>query len=166
MDKRAVLLSIKPEWCEKIIAGKKTIEIRKTAPKLEAPFVCYMYMSKHRWAFDLLRSLGLNDLADRLVEATGKVVAEFICNDVERYCECSKESERFYLREDEWLSVYPINYAPTCLTEKDFLEYGQGKNLYGLCVSALQVYEAPKPLESYGLVRAPMSWCYIKKEGK
>lgn len=26
---RAVLISIKPEWCAKIISGRKTIEVRK-----------------------------------------------------------------------------------------------------------------------------------------
>ena len=30
---RAVLLSIKPEWWEKILAGEKDLEIRKTAPR-------------------------------------------------------------------------------------------------------------------------------------
>ena len=29
---RAVLMSIKPQWWEKILSGEKTLEIRKTAP--------------------------------------------------------------------------------------------------------------------------------------
>ena len=33
---RAVLLSIKPEWWEKILAGEKDLEIRKTAPRAGA----------------------------------------------------------------------------------------------------------------------------------
>ena len=37
----AVLISIKPEWCEKIAGGEKTIEVRKTVPKLKPPFKCY-----------------------------------------------------------------------------------------------------------------------------
>lgn len=32
---KAVLISIRPEWCEKIMAGQKTIEVRKTRPKME-----------------------------------------------------------------------------------------------------------------------------------
>lgn len=39
---KAVLLSIRPEWCEKILSGEKTVEIRKTRPKLEPPFKCYI----------------------------------------------------------------------------------------------------------------------------
>lgn len=30
---KSVLISIQPEWCEKIVNGEKTIEVRKTAPK-------------------------------------------------------------------------------------------------------------------------------------
>lgn len=43
---RAVLISIRPEWCEKIADGEKTIEVRKTRPKLETPFRCYIYRTK------------------------------------------------------------------------------------------------------------------------
>ena len=32
MDK-AVLISINPKWCDLIVLGKKTIEVRKTRPK-------------------------------------------------------------------------------------------------------------------------------------
>ena len=40
---KAVMLSIRPKWCEKIASGEKTIEVRKTRPKLETPFKCYIY---------------------------------------------------------------------------------------------------------------------------
>lgn len=30
---KAVMLSIRPKWCEKIASGEKTIEVRKTRPK-------------------------------------------------------------------------------------------------------------------------------------
>lgn len=43
---KAVLVSIRPKWCEKIISGEKTIEVRKTRPKLETPFKCYIYCTK------------------------------------------------------------------------------------------------------------------------
>lgn len=38
-----VLISIQPKWCELISNGKKTIEVRKTEPKLQTPFKCYIY---------------------------------------------------------------------------------------------------------------------------
>jgi hypothetical protein len=40
---KAVMLSIRPKWCEKIVSGEKTIEVRKTRPKLNTPFKCYIY---------------------------------------------------------------------------------------------------------------------------
>lgn len=43
---KAVLISIRPEWCDLIVRGKKTIEVRKTRPKLETPFKAYIYCTK------------------------------------------------------------------------------------------------------------------------
>ena len=40
---KAVMLSIRPKWVEKIANGEKTIEVRKTRPKLETPFKAYIY---------------------------------------------------------------------------------------------------------------------------
>ena len=43
---KSVLISIKPKYCELIASGKKTVEIRKTRPKIEPPFKCYIYCTK------------------------------------------------------------------------------------------------------------------------
>lgn len=40
-----ILMSIRPEWVEKILSGKKTVEVRKSAPK-ETPFKVYIYCTK------------------------------------------------------------------------------------------------------------------------
>lgn len=32
---KSVLISIHPKWCELIADGKKTVEVRKTRPKIE-----------------------------------------------------------------------------------------------------------------------------------
>lgn len=37
------MLSIRHKWVEKIVNGEKTIEGRKTKPKLDTPFKCYIY---------------------------------------------------------------------------------------------------------------------------
>ena len=55
----AVLISIRPEWCEKIINGQKTIEVRKTRPKMDTPFKCYIYKC-----------------------GNGKVIGEFLCDEI------------------------------------------------------------------------------------
>lgn len=46
LKNKAVLISIRPEWCDLIVRGKKTIEVRKTRPKLETPFTAYIYCTK------------------------------------------------------------------------------------------------------------------------
>ncbi len=56
---KAVLISIRPKWCEKIIGGEKTIEVRKTRPKLGPPFKCYIYKC-----------------------GSGKVIGEFLCDQI------------------------------------------------------------------------------------
>ena len=55
----AVLISIRPKWCEKIISGEKTIEVRKTRPKMNTPFKCYIYEC-----------------------GNGKVIGEFLCDEI------------------------------------------------------------------------------------
>lgn len=46
--KKAVLISIRPEWCQKIASGEKTIEVRKNRPKLAPPFKCYIYCTRDK----------------------------------------------------------------------------------------------------------------------
>ena len=45
---KSVLISIKPKWCELIASGKKTVEVRKTRPKIETPFKVYIYETQGR----------------------------------------------------------------------------------------------------------------------
>lgn len=40
---KAIILSIRPNWCKLIWSGMKTVEVRKTRPKLETPFKVYIY---------------------------------------------------------------------------------------------------------------------------
>ena len=43
---KAVLISIRPEWCVKIASRDKSIEVRKSRPKLETPFKVYIYCTR------------------------------------------------------------------------------------------------------------------------
>ena len=40
------MISIQPQWVEKILNGEKTIEIRKTMPKCKLPIDVYIYCTK------------------------------------------------------------------------------------------------------------------------
>lgn len=43
---KAVLLSIRPEWCKKILDGEKTVEVRRTCPVHGTPFKAYIYCTR------------------------------------------------------------------------------------------------------------------------
>lgn len=40
-----VLLSVRPEWLQKILAGQKTVELRLSRPDLMPPFKVFLYCS-------------------------------------------------------------------------------------------------------------------------
>lgn len=63
--KQAVLISIQPKWCEKIEKAEKTLEIRKSAPKLRPPFKCYIYRTQSKKG------------------ELGCVIGEFVCDGIE-----------------------------------------------------------------------------------
>lgn len=96
---KSVLLSIKPKYCELIANGEKTIEVRKTKPKLDTPFKCYIYCTKgglniysngKQYVAD--SSEILKNGADEAFEETsnfrkwnGKVIGEFICSKITEF---------------------------------------------------------------------------------
>lgn len=72
---KAVMISIRPKWCEKIVNGEKTIEVRKTRPKLETPFKCYIYETQGRTDTPWVDKDGHMIFAGR-----GQVIGEFVCD--------------------------------------------------------------------------------------
>ena len=74
---KAVLISIQPKWCELIASGKKTVEVRKTNPKLETPFKVYIYMT----AGEAVYPVTINGAPYTCSNCGGKVViGEFVCD--------------------------------------------------------------------------------------
>lgn len=45
---KAVLISIRPRWVQKIADGEKTIEVRKTRPQLQTPFKVFIYCTRDK----------------------------------------------------------------------------------------------------------------------
>ena len=132
---KAVLISIQPNWCELIASGEKTVEVRKSKPKLETPFKCYIYQTKMKWLFNLLRKIGLDNLADRLLMGLGKVIGEFVCD---------KMLESFLNNNDGWF------VEKGCLTQKEIDEYqGDKAILYGWHISDLVIYDKPIELGEF-----------------
>ena len=79
MMSKAVLISIRPRWCEKIASGEKTIEVRKTRPKLETPFKCYIYCTLPKYPHE---DFIATDYPNPQFYGGGKVIGEFICDRV------------------------------------------------------------------------------------
>ena len=165
---KAVLLSIKPQWCELIAMQRKTLEVRKSIPSIETPFKVYIYETKAKWLFDALRNAGMTSIAEILEDGFGKVVGEFTCD---------------YIKE---ISVpYPAYFTEmdgsvldqSCLTYYEIHSYAGTSNIYGWHISDLRVYAEPKTLSDFSLVsagikngwyhkpvdRAPQSFCYVEE---
>lgn len=129
---KSVLISIRPQWCEKIASGKKTIEVRKSAPK-EVPFKAYIYCS-------------YGDMkTNYYLKGRGKVIGEFICDRV---------IEWKYLPDYVFpsLRMYYISVddgEKTCLSYREIEEYGKGKTLYSWHISDLKIYDKPKELSEF-----------------
>lgn len=60
---KAVMLSIRPKWCEKICRGEKTVEVRKTRPKLNTPFRVYIYCTRDKHLALIQNRAGANLIA-------------------------------------------------------------------------------------------------------
>lgn len=178
---KAVLLSIRPEWCSRIFSGWKTVEIRKTRPvSLKEPFKCYIYCTKGTkfFCWKAVDHLYFDDRSHNLFDrrADGMVVGEFICDDIRRigpeYC---------VVREDIESAI-----SGSCLTVpqvKDYagwksgMSYADLKDLYGWHISELKIYDKPRELRAFtGLLntrfgvrpveaqRPPQSWCYVEEK--
>ena len=153
---KAVLISIRPKWCDLIARGKKTIEVRKTRPKLETPFKCYIYQT-------LPKSGDWND-------RDGRVIGEFVCDRI--------ESTNCF---SGWVCPEKNNIIKrfldgSCLSEQEIVDYADGRAVCGWHISDLMIYDMPKNLgefevrKDYGrwitwekVSRPPQSWCYVEE---
>lgn len=160
---KAVMLSIRPKWCEKIASGEKTIEVRKTRPKLETPFKCYIYCTQGGVALGALRK-------------HGKVIGEFTCDRIYWLAPLNHAPEDVEQQ--------------ACLTREEIVRYLKGVG-YGYHISDLRIYDQPRELTEFRracpndlycescamysnnngicnngalpLRHPPQSWCYVEE---
>lgn len=158
---KAVLLSIRPKWCEKICSGEKTIEVRKTRPKLEAPFKCYIYctveMAGHDalWVLDaptrekysLMAVSAYLENPEGANKGNGKVIGEFICD---RIYELGTRSPggSYYVKGEDQPTTNDVA-RQSCLTLRDMHEYLQSKVGYGWHISDLKIYDKLRELREF-----------------
>lgn len=169
----AVMLSIRPKWCELIASGRKTLEVRKTRPKLDPPFVCYIYQTRGAWLYECLRKWGMDELADRLILGSGKVIGAFVCDEI------------FEIP----VGRVPTDYvlADMRMRGSEFHKYRGKGAVYCWHITNLAIYDEPIDLirfcrpcdrqpgcycetcrRSYGnkehfISRPPQSWCYVEE---
>ena len=175
---KSVMLSIRPKWCEKIIDGEKTVEVRKTRPTMETPFKCYIYCTmNHPYISVSCGKLDkLNYRTNTVGRCNGKVIGEFTC-------------DRIY-------ELAPLNHAPddvekqACLTREEIVNYLKGTG-YDWHIVGLRIYGQPRELTEFRrpcpndlyceacamysnnngicnngalpLRRPPQSWCYVEE---
>ena len=182
---KAVLISIRPEWCQKIMEGQKTIEVRKTRPKMAPPFKCYIYCTKPEEKLLAIMKDGDENYGETyhgkpvfiktekapttgMFDKRQKIIGEFLCDRVTNLFADS----RFWLNEDDILR--------TCLTADEIRTYANGANeLYGWHISNLKIYDHPRNLREFNAVpneveealgvkpkpitRPPQSWRYVEE---
>lgn len=184
--KNAVLISIRPEWVKKILNGEKTLEIRKTEPKINTPFKCYIYctLGGEVISYNDYCGYDMQDFREDFI-SNGKVVAEFTCDNI--HCILAEE---FIIREDAENalkgSLLSITKAKEYAGWKPGSYRADCKPLYGWHISDLKVYEKRKELRDFAqchkcefhaackdheyscngehiLKRPPQSWVYVEE---
>lgn len=190
---KAVLISIRPKWCEKIVNGEKTIEVRKTRPKMETPFRCYIYCTLPKYPHE---DYITTEHPLPQYYGGGKVIGEFVCDRIDRLVRVgfdgSGEPAKYCICNSD-MSVWPVDgiCEEACLTQEELEKYLGGYEGYGLHIAGLKVYDTPKELdvfrracvhswycdscamhgenngtcgnESLRLKRPPQSWCYVEE---
>lgn len=183
---KSVLISIRPKWLEKIANGEKTIEVRKTRPKLETPFKCYIYCTLQGCNEFFRVDLG-GDVAKwnrgKWWDRKGKVIGEFTC---ERIVPITYDGGRL------WCPTNAAFSSATCLSQAEIIVYiGDKGRCYGWHISDLLIYDKPEELEKFRrpcpndlycescamywenngtcgneslqIRRPPQSWCYVEE---
>lgn len=142
---KSVLISIKPQWCEKIASGQKTIEVRKSAPK-EVPFKAYIYCTKakNKWRLSDYEGAYQNSEGE-IVYAQQHVIGEFICDEVDEY----KYDYGCGYYTGDGVDIDDDTILKTAIDREDINIYAKGKTLYGWHISDLKIYDKPKELSEF-----------------
>ena len=128
---KSVLMSIQPKWCELIASGKKTVEVRKTRPKIDVPFKCYIYCTHNG-------STAKEKNRNNYTDLSGKVIGEFVCDSI---------TEFYPTMELKQLNSLHFQMCDkSCVNMADLYNYANGKMLYGWHISDLVIYDKPKEL--------------------
>lgn len=179
---KSIMISIKPKLCELIANGKKTIEIRKTRPKINTPFKCYIYCTNSGrplvWGSPvpyytdekLTQTYGYSrEDAEKIFGCwNGKVIGEFVCDGVYHYIYDNKRIYGWHISE---LKIYD--------EPKELIKFKKPCNFnYDCFLCDRAVYDKKVITDISGkikrvdnrviacndvITRPPQSWCYVNE---
>lgn len=186
---KSVLISIKPKYCKMIASGEKTLEIRKSKPKISTPFKCYIYCTAGYGRNTFNVPVSAEQIARHYAETgsmvclnspvgNGKVIGEFVCDRVYQYTTGN-------LTDGMDITTWDVTRM-SCLTYEDIRSYENSAEpkenclymvgLYCWHISNLKIYEQPKKVSEFVgikqmrdgfelrvLERPPQSWCYVEE---
>ena len=132
---KAVLISIKPKWCKRIANGQKTIEVRKTRPKMDTPFKCYIYCTKAKEVVDIGKTFSWGK----------EVIGEFVCDNI---YPIKNQYSNFVIANATKGETNEIA-RQSCLDDDDMVSYLVDKDGYAWHISDLVIYEQPKELSEF-----------------
>lgn len=168
MEETAVLLSIRPEWCKKILSGEKTVEVRRTCPVHGTPFKAYIYCTLA--GSDSLFMNALNrDVAawnrGGWPEKKGRVIGEFTCKKITGLTHVGETGSwepaslyvmapgSYYKPADELLEA-------ACMSKETAEKYLKGRDGCGWHITELKTYETPLDLAAFHLrCENALRWC-------
>ena len=134
---KAILMSIKPKYCELIANGKKTVEVRKTNPKIDVPFKCYIYCSEKD--YDKIFCVD-KFMHKAFLNGNGKqkVIGEFQCDKIEDFL-CY-----------DYVTPTMVSVGKMgCLSPQELIDYIGNKIGYAWHITDLVIYDKPKELGEF-----------------
>lgn len=182
----AVLFSIKPKYCGLIISGEKTVEVRKTRPKIPTPFKGYIYCTLSGMN-EFVRSIPLEQYyCEKWYERKGEVIGEFVCDEIISFGFTPYNHGEYMVSRD--INNEHDILKESCLSFNEMYEY-IGENVgYGYHISKLVIYDKPKDMSDFkkynrtcyysdlglaipkcsdcrdcNLKRPPQSLCYVQE---
>lgn len=161
---KAVMISIRPEWCQKIVNGQKTVEVRKTRPKMDTPFKGYIYCTKGQERLVAILKDGDENYGEiyhgkpvfiktsvpSVCDMYGKrklVIGEFICDRIYEL-ETKAHGGSYYVKGEDQPTTNDVA-RQSCLDLKDMHAYLNSQKGYGWHISDFKLYDKPLPLNTF-----------------
>lgn len=188
---KAVMLSLRPQWCEKIFNGEKTIEVRKSYPSIPTPFTVYVYETKGKTKY------WSQPMPMPYTEGRGKVIGSFVCDRIDEFD--SEYSEWAYAcAPTDIPCAMPMSEGTAikickekgCMTLEDIIDYfgDEEWRAYFWHITEPKLFDKPKELGEFSypaehnftkrtikesremgfichgayITRPPQSWCYVE----